>query len=518
MNRRNFVRAGIGCAGMAALGQVANAAEAGPSALISAPNSKSGSNRPNIVIILADDLGIGDLSCYGATKVQTPIIDKFATQGVQFSDAHAATAVCTPSRYTVLTGRYCWRTLLKNDCVFGHDTLMIEEDRMTLPSMLKSVGYKTACIGKWHLGFGHEYPDWNGELKPGPLEIGFDYYFGIPVTNAQKPDVYIENHRVVNLDPKDPIRLGADSKTNKMTGGTAARYIPEELCTTETNKAVKYIETASQDSPFFLYFTPSNVHAPFSPHPRFRGKSQCGLYGDFILEFDWCVGEILSAIDRAGVADNTLVIMTSDNGATYEHVSWDDGLRANLDYLGQKTDVWEGGHRVPFIARWPGKIPENVRSNELISLIDLMATVAEITHFQLPHDAAPDSVNILPALLGKQGGGKPIRDGALILASYQGMLAVREGPWICIFGVGSGGTSTEYWHHHEGFDFEETGMKTTGWARKGCMADPSLPHGQLYNLETDHSETTNVYNDHPDIVSRMTDILIDYRARGRSRA
>jgi arylsulfatase A len=236
------------------------------------------------------------------------------------------------------------------------------------------------------------------------------------------------------------------------------------------------------------------------------------------LEFDWCVGEILSAIDRAGAADNTLVIVTSDHGATYEHVSWNDGLRANLDYLGQKTDVWEGGHRVPFIARWPGKIPENVRSNELISLVDLMTTFAEITHLQLPHEAGPDSVNVLPALLGQQGGPRPVRDKALILASYGGMLAVREGTWICILGIGSGGTSTEFWHHHEGFNLEETGMKTTGWARNGCVVDPGLPPGQLYNLETDHSETTNVYKDHPDIVERLTNILIEYRANGRSRA
>ncbi|MES2393998.1 MAG: arylsulfatase [Acidobacteriota bacterium] len=516
MNRRSFVTGSIG-AGLSALGTVVSQGEVGAVESTTPIAPKASGPRPNVVIILADDLGLGDLSCYGATKVQTPIIDKFASQGIQFSDAHAATAVCCPSRYSVLTGRYCWRTALKDDCIFGHDTLLIEEDRMTIGSMLQSAGYKTACIGKWHLGFGRDYPDWNGELKPGPLEVGFDHYFGIPVTNAQKPDVYIENHRVVNLDPKDPIRLGADSKTNKMTGGTAARYNPEELCMTETAKAVKYIETTDKSSPFFLYFTPSNVHAPFTPHPRFHGKSGCGLYGDFIMEFDWCVGEILSALDRAGVADNTLVILSSDNGAPYERVSWDRGLRANLDYLGQKTDIWEGGHRVPFIARWPGKIPANTQSNELICLIDLIASIADIIKFPLPHDAAPDSVSVLPALLGRQGGEKPVREGALILASYEGMLAVREGPWMCILGVGSGGTMTDYSRHHEGFSLEETGMTTTGWARQGCMADPKLPRGQLYNLETDHRESKNVYEDHPEIVERLTNILIEYRAHGRSR-
>ena len=500
MNRRRFARECLGAAGMWVPNRLAAA----------------GVDKPNIVFILADDLGYGDLSCYGAEKVQTPRMDALARSGVLFTDAHAPSAVCTPSRYGILTGRYCWRTMLKDDCIFGYDTLMIEQDRMTVASMLKSAGYATGAVGKWHLGFGKDHPDWNGELKPGPLEVGFDYYFGIPVTNAQAPQVYVENHRVVGLDPKDPIKLGPDSKTNQMTGGTAARYKPDELALTETDKAVRFIEH-TRNRPFFLYFAPSNVHAPYTPNARFRGTSSCGVYCDFIRELDWSVGEVLSALERSGAADNTLVILTSDNGGLYSRQAYDMGHRVNADLLGQKTDAWEGGHRVPFLARWPKKIKEGSRSDELICLVDLMSTAAAITGVDLPRDAGPDSFNVLPALLGDTSR-KPVRGGPVILASYSGMLAVREGDWVLILGRGSGGSTTEYFKHY-GMRLEELGRKTTGWAVKGMgEPDPSLPRGQLYNLAKDRGQAVNVYKDHPEIVQRLTDVLVDYRARGRSRA
>lgn len=481
-----------------------------------ARTSGSASQRPNIVFILADDLGYGDLSCYGAEKVQTPQIDSLARRGVLFTDAHAPAAVCTPSRYAALTGRYCWRTHLKYDCVFGHDPLLIEEGRMTVASMLKSAGYATACIGKWHLGFGRNYPDWNGELKPGPLEVGFDSYFGVPVTNAQAPYVYVENHRVVGLDPRDPIRLGADSKTNLMHGGAKARYKAGELALTQTGKAVEFIER-SKNRPFFLYFTPNNVHGPYTPNARFRGASACGVYCDYIRELDWAVGEVLSVLDRSGVADNTLVVLTSDNGGLYSRQAYNMGHRVNGDLLGQKTDAWEGGHRVPFLARWPKKIKEGSRSDELICLVDFMATAAAATGIELPRDAGPDSFNVLPALLG-DATRKPVRGAAVILASVSGMLAVREGDWLLVMGRGSGGATTDYARHY-GMRLEELGRKTTGWAVKGMgEPDPSLPPGQLYNLATDRGQAINVYNDHPEIVQRLTDVVIEYRARGRSRS
>ncbi len=502
MDRRDFLRASISGAGLTAFGQQTR-------------RSRARTDKPNIVFIMADDLGYGDLSCYGAEKVQTPIIDSLARDGVLFTDAHAPAAVCTPTRYGILTGRYCWRTQLKVDCLFGHDPLLIEEGRMTVASLLKSTGYTTACIGKWHLGFGRDYPDWNGELKPGPLEVGFDYYFGVPVTNAQAPYVYVENHRVVGLDAKDPIRLGEDSKTNLMYGGTKARYKADELALTTTAKAVSFIER-SKDRPFFLYFTPSNVHGPYTPNARFRGTSSCGVYCDFIRELDWSVSEVLSALERSGVADNTLVIFTSDNGGLYSRQAYDMGHRVNADLLGQKTDAWEGGHRVPFVARWPKRIKAGSRSDELICLVDFMATAAAVAGADLPRDAGPDSFNILPALLGNAGG-KPARGGAVILASYSGMLAVREGDWMLILGRGSGGTTTEYFKHY-GMRLEELGRKTTGWAVKGMgEPDPSLPRGQLYNLAKDRGQAINVYKDHPEIVQRLTGLLIEYRAHGRSR-
>lgn len=509
MNRRRFAQECLGAAAMWPATRLA--AESGTAF------SSAKAARPNIVFILADDLGYGDLSCYGAEKVKTPEIDGLARQGVLFTDAHAPSAVCTPSRYGVLTGRYCWRTQLKVDCLFGHDPLLIEEDRMTVASMLKTAGYSTACIGKWHLGFGKDYPDWNGELKPGPLEVGFDYYFGVPVTNAQAPYVYVENHRVVGLDPRDPIRLGPDSKTNRMYGGKAAQYKAEELTLTHTKKAVEFIERNKGGRPFFLYFTPDNVHGPYTPNARFRGASECGIYCDYIRELDWSVGELLSALDRSGVADNTLVVLTSDNGGLYSRQAYDMGHRVNADLLGQKTDAWEGGHRVPFLARWPKKVKEGSRSDELICLTDLMATTAAINGIELPRNAGPDSFNVLPALLG-DATSKPVRGGAVILASYTGMLAVREGDWILILGRGSGGATTEYFKHY-GMRLEELGRKTTGWAMKGMGGpDPSLPPGQLYNLAKDRGEAENVYRDHPEIVQRLTNLLMDYRAHGRSRA
>jgi len=503
VNRRKFAQTCLGASAVFSANQSA------------AQRARQSGKRPNIVFILADDLGYGDLSCYGALKVETPKMDSLARDGILFTDAHAPTAVCTPSRYSVLTGRYCWRTALKDDCIFGHDTLLIEEGRMTVASLLKSAGYTTACIGKWHLGFGKDYPDWNGELKPGPVEVGFDYFFGVPVTNAQAPYVYVENHRVVGLDPRDPIRLGPDSKTNVMYGGAAARYKADELALTHTRKAVEFIER-NKERPFFLYFAPDNVHAPYTPNPRFHATSACGVYCDFIRELDWSVGEVLSALDRAGVADETLVILTSDNGGLYFRQAYEMGHRVNADLLGQKTDAWEGGHRVPFLARWPGKIKPGSRSDELICLVDFLATTAAIAEVDLPHNAGPDSFNVLPALLGNSTQ-KPVRGGAVILASYNGMLAVREGDWILILGRGSGGSTTEYFKHY-GMRLEELGRSTTGWKVKGMgEPDPSLPKGQLYNLAKDRGEAQNLYEDHPDIVQRLTKVLIEYRAHGRSR-
>ena len=298
--------------------------------------------RPNVVFILADDLGYGDLSCYGATKVATPNIDRLAAEGRRFTDAHSPASVCTPSRYNLLSGRYAWRTWARTGTVWGNDPLMIEEDRFTLADLFKQQGYVTACIGKWHLGFGKPDtpgwdkilgPDYNRELKPGPLEVGFDYYWGFPHV-GQKPHVIIENHRVLGLQEKDPLSILPDPRPSydqdylhrprvgregvarlEVEGGLHARYQHEDLAIMLTERAVRYIENQRGDQPFFLYLAHRNIHGPLIPAKRFEGQSSIGVYGDFLLEFDWSVGQVLDALDNKGFTDNTLVIFSSDNGA-----------------------------------------------------------------------------------------------------------------------------------------------------------------------------------------------------------
>ena len=373
-------------------------------ALISlAAEISAASPKPNIVLINADDLGYGDLGCYGATKLRTPNIDRLAKEGRRFTDAHSASSVCSPSRYGLLTGRYPLRENFWGP-VSPRQALTIDVDRLTLASLLKSAGYDTACIGKWHLGFGEKQPDWNGELKPGPLELGFDEYFGIPTVNSGPPFVYVENHRVVGADPKDPLEYGKKSVTRQMPeksgygvigGGDAAHrlYVDEMIGTTLKDKAVSWLKQRSTTGPFFLYLATTNIHHPFTPAERFVGTSECGRYGDFVHELDWIVGEVLTALDVLGVANDTLVIFTSDNGGML-HVTgqeaWKSGHRMNGDLLGFKFGAWEGGHRIPMIARWPGVIPADTTSNGLISQIDLLATFAAIVGRELRNGEVTD--------------------------------------------------------------------------------------------------------------------------------
>ena len=379
---------------------------------------------PNVVVIFADDLGYGDLSCYGASKVRTPNIDQLAAEGRRFTDAHSASAVCTPSRYALLTGEYPHRKNLSSP-VFLKSGLVIDTQQQTVASVMKDAGYETACIGKWHLGFGKGAPDWNGELKPGPLELGFDYYFGVPVVNSHPPFVYVENHNVVGLVAEDPFVFGKKSQTRvfpekmgiEQIGGAAAAhalYDDEAVGTTLTSKAVDWIKARGKN-PFFLYLATTNIHHPFTPATRFQGTSGCGPYGDFIHELDWIVGELMNTLDQQGIADNTLVIFTSDNGGMFNvsgQDAWDAGHRLNGELLGFKFGAWEGGHRVPFIARWPGKIEANSVSDQLISNIDMIATLAALTGGQVRDGQGRDSVDILPALTGSPK--KPIRDHIIL--------------------------------------------------------------------------------------------------------
>lgn len=445
-------------------------------------------DKPNIIFIMADDLGYGDVSCYGATKVKTPSIDRIAKEGMRFTDAHTPAAVCSPTRYGVLTGRYCWRSQLKKWVCRSNDPLLIEKDRMTVAALLKSAGYTTGCVGKWHLGFGEKKPDWNGQLKPGPLEVGFDYYFGVPTSNNWPPFVYVENHRVVGRREDEFIEVD----DRKEIRGIAAKRKDEEIALVQTDKVVKFIER-NKDKPFLLYFATCNVHHPYTPNARFKGSSECGVRGDFIYELDWTVGEVLKTLDRLKLSDNTLIIVTSDNGGEQHESVGKTKHRENGALRGQKADIYEGGHRVPFVARWPGRIKAGTTCDEVVCLTDLIATCAAIVGAEVPDNAGEDSYNILPALLDQKRN-KPIRE-ATVHHSGGGMFSIRQGQWKLVQGRGSGGFSKP----------------------KFIKSKQGEPKGQLYNLDKDPAETNDVWSQHPEIVERLTKLLEKYKKEGRSR-
>lgn len=482
------------------------------------PKGKPG---PNIVLIFADDLGYGDLGCYGATKVQTPNIDQLATEGRKFTDAHSASAVCTPSRYALMTGEYPFRRNLSRP-VFLKTGLVIDTEKLTAPDVLKGAGYATACIGKWHLGFGEKAPDWNGELKPGPLELGFDYYYGVPVVNSHPPFVYVENYRVVGHVPEDPFVFGKKANTreffekmglDQIGGADAAHalYDDEMVGTRLTEKSIDWIKQQGKN-PFFLYLSTTNIHHPFTPHPRFKGTSQCGPYGDYIHELDWMVGEVMKTLEEQGVADNTLVIFTSDNGGMFNvggQNAWDDGHRLNGELLGFKFGAWEGGHRIPFIARWPGKIKANTTSKTLVSNIDMLATFGALTGTRLNQSQSADSVNILPALTGNPE--KPLRDHIILAPSKPGNISIRKGKWMYIAAQGSGGfTAAKRGAHAFGGPaaISYAGYENSDIENSKVKAD--APPAQLYDLETDLKQTTNLYQEHPEVVAEMKALLKGY--------
>lgn len=477
-----------------------------------------GAERPNVIVIFADDLGYGDTSVYGATKVRTPHIDRLAAQGRRFTDAHTASAVCTPSRYCLLTGEYAFRGEHWAP-VFLKVGLIVDPEQTTVADVMKRAGYATACIGKWHLGFGEEAPDWNGDLNPGPLELGFDYYFGMPVVNSHPPFVYVENHRVVGLDPEDPFVFDEPAETkvfeekmgiNQIGGAKAAhaRYDDTYVGTTLAGKAVSWIKE-HKDDPFFLYFPTTNIHHPFTPHPQFQGTSEAGRYGDFIHELDWIVGEVTRTLDEEGLTDNTLVIFTSDNGGMINlggQNAWTLGHRQNGDLLGFKFDAWEGGHRVPFIARWPGKIEAGSVSNQLVSSIDLLATMSALTNQELKDGEGIDSFNILPALTGDIA--RPVRDHLVLAAFRKTHLSLRAGDWMYISGPAGGGFSSPEVGTH-GFGgypaLHFAGQENSNMVNGERKSD--APEQQLYNLRTDPYQIQNVILEHPVIAKTMQEHL-----------
>jgi arylsulfatase A-like enzyme len=480
---------------------------------------------PNIVVIYADDLGYGDVSCYGATKVKTPNIDQLAAQGLRFTNAHSPSATCTPSRYAMLTGEYAWRRK-GTGIARGDARMIIQPGRTTLPSVLQEAGYTTGVVGKWHLGLGAQNRElnWNKEINPGPLDIGFDYCFLIPATGDRVPCVFVENRRVVGLDPKDPIEVSfgkpiGDEPTGKdhpellkmhpshghdqtivngisrigyMSGGKAARWVDEDIADTITGKARDFIEK-HKDERFFLYFSTHDIHVPRVPHPRFAGQSGLGPRGDAILQFDWCVGEIVKTLDRLNLAENTLLIFTSDNGPVVDDGYKDqaveklNGHTPSGPLRGGKYSAFDAGTRVPFIVRWPGKVKPG-ESEALVCQIDFTASLASFTGQKLSQDDAPDSFNVLSALLGKSSLG---RDH---LVEHAGTLSLIK----------------NYWKYIE----PSKGPKIN---RNVNIELGNDPQPQLYNLRNDLGEKHNVAAGHPEIVEDLADILKKIKRDGRSR-
>ncbi len=483
---------------------------------------------PNVIIINADDLGYGDLGCYGATKVQTPNIDKLALEGRIFTDAHAASAVCSPSRYGLMTGRYPLRRNLWGAC--GMNTpLIIDHTKATLASVFKDAGYATSCIGKWHLGFGNEKTDWNEPLKPGPIETGFDYYFGIPRVNSGPPFVYIENHTVVGYDPADPfVKGGINEMVEKwpeksgykaINGAKAAHllYKDEQVGTTLKNKAIEWLKNQKENGgkPFFMYMATTNVHHPFTPAPQFKGTSQCGRYGDFVHELDWIVGEVLNTLEEMGEKENTLVIFTSDNGGMLNlggQDAWKAGHRINGDLLGFKFGAWEGGHRIPMIARWPGKIPANSKSDQLISQIDLLPSFAKLTGQTLTGEDATDGINQLETLVGNPK--TPIRKELLISPNNPTHLTARIGDWVYIPAQGEGGfQGKELGEHLFSGEYSQPFTQFVNSDIEDGKVKADAPPAQLYNLKNDPSQTTNLYHTEPELVSKFEKLLAENRKK-----
>lgn len=455
------------------------------------------SNRPNVVYILADDLGWGDMDAYNPhSAVPTPHCNQFAKQGMRFTDMHASSAVCTPSRYSILTGRYCWRSRLKSGVLWGESPDLIEPGRMTVPSMLKEEGYYTAGVGKWHLGLGNaEKTDYTKPLTPGPISHGFDYYFGIPASLDMAPYLYFENDHVV----EQPSIPDAGSKSPRGVFWRAGLRAPNlefpQVLPTLTDKAVTILRERAQhkEQPFFLYFAMPSPHTPWVPLPEYRGKSSAGDYGDYVMEVDAMIGRVLDTLHELGMDENTLVVVTSDNGADWKPTDIERyPHRANAEWKGEKADIWEAGHRIPFIVRWPGRIPANTVCDETGSLTDLMGTLAAILHRTLPPDAGEDSFNLLPALLRQPHA--PIRK-SIVDHSIDGMFTIREGDWKLELGLGSGGFS----------------------APERVDPAPGGVQGQLYNLADDPHELYNLWAQRPDIVERLTKLLKQNKDQGHTR-
>lgn len=511
-SRRTFLKCAAGAAAFAAMGGKGYAM-----------NGK----QPNIVVILADDLGYGDVGCYDPEhcRVPTPHIDQLASEGILFTDAHAGAALCTPSRYSLLTGRYSWRSSLEEHVVRPYGSPLIAEDRLTLPKMLKEHGYYTACIGKWHLGFNwplrqedgsveyapddtfiqQRYGDLVFELpiKGGPTTRGFDEYFGVDLPNSP-PYTFIENDRMT-ANPTDRKTIN-----DRVHWGPEGPMEPgwrfDRVQPTLVDKAEDCIARCAEgDAPFFLYMPLTIPHEPIAPSEEFRGKSGISDVADLILETDAAVGRIMATLDAHGLTDNTLLIFTSDNG----HCSYtgimpfqEVGHRVGGPYRGYKCNISEGGHRIPLVARWPGVIAPGRKSDALVCLSDWMATCATALGATLPDDAAEDSLDLLPHLRGETD---DVREDVVVQSYFADVLMIRRGPWKLSVCAGDG--VDRPWCTEEGVPHDISDADALAEGR---------PPMQLYNVVEDPGETRNLIEAHPDIVEDLLARMQDYIDRGRS--
>ena len=492
-------------------------------ALLCANSLVAETTRPNIVFILADDLGYGDVHCLNPErgKIATPCLDKLASEGMTLTDAQSTSAVCSPSRYSLLSGRYNWRSRLQQNVLPVYAKSLIARDRLTVARLLKHQGYETAGFGKWHLGW--NWPkqggniDFTQPIKDGPTAIGFDYYFGVDGPNGP-PYCFIENDHTVGI-PSVPLpeKLLGNNLASK-PGLAVPGWKLEDILPTITGRACDYIAArAKTGKPFFVYYAVPAPHTPIAPTKEWQGKSGLGTYGDYVMETDWAIGQVLAALDKSGAGSNTLVLVSSDNGvAPYVGVGPEQlkqleakgfnpqqeekggfkhykeleamGHFSSAEFRGHKSDIWEGGHRVPTFVRWPGKVQPGCTNNELVSLVDFMTTCADILQVKLPPNAGEDSVSILPVLFGKTT--QPVHE-AVVFHSINGSFAIQQGNWKLELCSGSG-----------------------GWGEP--RSSRTLPPVQLYDLNKDVSERTNEEASHPEVVARLTKLLEKYLADGRS--
>lgn len=477
---------------------------------------------PNIVLIYVDDLGYGDLGCTGATAVATPHIDRIAEEGCRFTDGHSAAATCTPSRYSLLTGEYAWRRK-GTGIAPGDAAAIISPDRVTLATILQRAGYRSAVVGKWHLGLGSGELDWNRPITRGPLDLGFDESFIIPATGDRVPCVYVEGRQVVGLDPQDPIQVSFSgpvddeptgqsnpellklkwdhghnativngiSRIGFMSGGQRARWVDEDMADVLTARAQKFIEqhvSSHHQQPFFLFFSTHDVHVPRVPHPRFAGRTSLGARGDVIAQLDWCVGQLLATLEQHRLTRNTLVILTSDNGPVLNDGYQDEAAERNGEhrptgrYRGGKYSSFEAGTRVPLLARWPARIPARTTSDALFCQIDFLATFAALTGESIPEGCGPDSRNLLPALLGED------RNGREHLVQQAGALSIRKGRWKLI-----------------------EAARGPAVNRQVNIETGNLGEVQLYDLTADPGETRNLAATEPTQVAELQQLLDQLR-------